>query len=63
MKKTLALLAVSALMTIGCDWLGRQPVINECDKCGNCAAGCCLKGVCDNGECDCACKATTQPVD
>ena len=56
MKKTLILLTISAFMTIGCDWLGRQSVVNECNKCSVCAAGCCLKGECDNADCSCKCK-------
>ena len=56
MKQTLTLLIVAAFMNIGCDWLGRQPVVNECDKCGKCAAGCCLSGECSTEGCDCACE-------
>jgi len=56
MKQTLFLLTTIAFLTIGCDWLGNQPVVNECNKCGACAAGCCLKGECSNGDCDCECK-------
>ena len=57
MKKTLSLLTLAAVMTIGCDWLGNTPVLNECDKCGKCPTGCCLEGVCDNADCACVCKA------
>ena len=56
MKHTLVLLTIAAFMTIGCDWLDRTPVVNECDKCGKCVAGCCLKGECDTEGCDCECK-------
>ena len=55
MKQTLVIIAAAMLM-IGCDWLGKQPVVNECDKCGVCAAGCCLSGECDTADCDCSCK-------
>ena len=55
MKKTLCLLTLAAIVTIGCDWLGNTPAVNECNKCGNCAVGCCLEGSCDNADCDCAC--------
>lgn len=56
MKNAILLLTVSAFMTIGCDWLDRTPVVNECDKCGSCSAGCCLSGKCDNKGCDCSCE-------
>ena len=56
MKRTLVLLTVAALMNLGCDWVGKTSVINECDRCGECAAGCCLKGECDTEGCDCDCK-------
>ena len=55
MKQTLAILAAAAMLMIGCDWLGNNPVSN-CDKCGHCAAGCCLSGECDHADCDCSCK-------
>tara|TARA_B100000676_G_C17483805_1_gene534761 strand:+ start:183 stop:356 length:174 start_codon:yes stop_codon:yes gene_type:complete len=56
MKKTFILLTIAAFMNMGCDWLGRTPVVNECDRCNHCAAGCCLKGECDTEACDCDCK-------
>ena len=56
MKNTLILLAIAACLNIGCDWVGKKPVINECNRCDHCAAGCCLKGECDHADCDCACK-------
>ena len=56
MKQTLAILAAAAMLMIGCDWLGKTSVANECDKCGVCAAGCCLSGECDTADCDCSCK-------
>ena len=55
MKQALALLAAAMLM-IGCDKLGSQPVVNECGKCSKCAAGCCLSGKCDTADCDCSCS-------
>lgn len=56
MKKTFILLTIAAFMNIGCDWLGRTPVVNECNRCSHCEAGCCLSGKCSTEGCDCDCE-------